>query len=743
VTPKLATRADPETTPAVSAVTGAGVDLGEWETPPFRMRARRVLSVRNMSAIYLFALMFVVFSIWVPSTFLTSGTWRSLISDQSITCLVAVGLVPAMAAGVFDLAVGAEVGLGAIMVAWLLVDRHASVPEAIVLTLLAGAVIGAVNWVLITRARIPSFIATLGMSSVLLAITDWVSSSQQILGLPKSFGNIGNDQVFGLQLPVYIMLGVGAAVWYVLERTHAGRGVHATGEDPDAAALAGIHVSRVILWCAVACATIAGLAGLLESSQLATGDPTIGAGYLLPAFSAVFLGSTQFRAGRMNVWGTVVAAYVIATGVKGLQLAGLPIWIPDLFNGVALLVAVGLATYRRPPVSSLEAIRRLMRSATRSVRAARRERRAAQLQRIRIAAATPAVSVAGTSSPSEEWTAPSPHGRMLRALSFRNISAVYLFVFLFVVFAIWVPSTFLTTGTWRSLISDQAITCLAAVALVPVIAAGVIDLAVGLEVGLGGILVASLLVDQHASVPVAIVLTMLAGAAVGVVNWALVTRALIPPVIATLGVSSVLLALVDWISGSQQILGLPAGFGSIGSTQIFGLQLPVYILLAVALVMWYVIEHTAAGRRLYATGTDPEAARLAGIRTSRVILGATIACAVIAGAAGMLESAQLATGDPTTGPGFLLPCIAAVFLGSTQFRNGRVNVWGTVLGAYVIATGVKGFQLAGAPIWVPDMFDGLVILAAVAMAQSQRAPEGRLPSIRERLTRRRREAEAT
>jgi ribose transport system permease protein len=75
----------------------------------------------------------------------------------------------------------------------------------------------------------------------------------------------------------------------------------------------------------------------------------VGPGYLLPVIAAVFLGSTQFRGGRFNIWGTVVAAYVLAVGVKGLQLAGLPVWIPDLFNGAALLLAVGLAAWRRTP----------------------------------------------------------------------------------------------------------------------------------------------------------------------------------------------------------------------------------------------------------------------------------------------------------------------------------------------------------------------------------------------------------
>jgi ribose transport system permease protein len=327
------------------------------------------------------------------------------------------------------------------------------------------------------------------------------------------------------------------------------------------------------------------------------------------------------------------------------------------------------------------------------------------------------------------WAAPSLKQRRLRSLSFRNISAVYLFVLMFVVFSIWVPSTFLKSGTWQSLFSDQAITCLAALALVPAIAAGVVDLAVGAEVGLGAIMVAWLMVNQHVPVPLAIALTMLCGVGVGVINWALITRAKIPPFVATLGMSSVLLAVIEWVSNSTPIT-LTAGFQKIGNDKILGLQLPVYILAVIAVIMWYVIERTSVGRRLYATGANPEAARLSGIRTSRVILLAAIACAVIAGIAGVLESSELATGDPTIGPGYLLPAIAAVFLGSTQFRNGRMNVWGTVIGAYVIATGVMGLSLAGAPTWTPSLLEGVILIAAVALAYYQRAPSTRGASIR-------------
>jgi ribose transport system permease protein len=102
-------------------------------------------------------------------------------------------------------------------------------------------------------------------------------------------------------------------------------------------------------------------AGILNTARLGVGDPTVGPDYLLPALAGVFLGSTQFRGGRVNVWGSVVAIYVLATGTTGLQLAGAPVWIPDLFNGVALLLAVGVAKYQGTSNGRMAAFRHILR----------------------------------------------------------------------------------------------------------------------------------------------------------------------------------------------------------------------------------------------------------------------------------------------------------------------------------------------------------------------------------------------
>ncbi|MEC3975734.1 ABC transporter permease [Amycolatopsis sp. H20-H5] len=698
--------------------------------PGFLGRLRDALHFRNSAAVYLFIAMFVIFALWVPRTFLSWGIWRSLISNQSITCLIAVGLVVPIAAGVVDLAVGTEVGLSTVLVAKLLVDAQVSIPLAILLAILVGAAVGALSWSLIVLARIPSFIATLGVSSVLTAAIAWVSSSEQIVNLPPGFGELGTGQLFGLTYPFYIMLIVAVILWYVLEKTPLGRKVYATGGNVDAmggnsenAALAGVRTKRIILFALITSGVVSALAGVLITSQLSMGDPTVGPGYLLPVIAAVFFGSTQFRAGRVNIWGTVVAAYVLATGVKGLQLAGLPIWIPDLFNGVALLGAVALAAWRRPQVGRREAIMRLLRGYSPAARERRRVRRSALLARLSGVVTLTAAADEQGASPGQLPTA----RRLRRGLGFRNIAAIYLFIGLFVVFAVWIPDSFLQWDTWRSLISNQAITCLVALGLVLPIAAGALDLAIGTEVGLGTILVAKLLVGTGLGIPVAILVALAAGAACGVLSWLMITKARVPSFIATLGVSSLLLAMISWVSDSQQIVNLPAAFGTIATGRLLGLTYPFYIMLVVAFALWYLMERTSVGRKVYATGSNPSAARLSGVRTSRILLFALTTCGLVSGLSGVLLSAELSTGDPTVGPGYLLPVIAAVFLGSTQFRAGRVNIWGTVVAAYVLATGVKGLQLAGLPIWIPDLFNGVALLLAVGLAAYQRIPRARKP----------------
>jgi len=307
----------------------------------------RSLSFRNASALRVMVAIVLYFSYSIPDTFLAARTWKSLLDTQAIVAITAVALVVPLSAGVFNLAIGAQVGVASIMVGWLLVPVGLPILVSVVVTVAASAALGLLISLLIVAFRIDSFIATLGASSLLLAFVNFISGGRQILKMPSAFVDFGTNRVFGLTYPFLVMLALAIVVWYVLERTPLGRRIYATGGNLEAARLSGIPVVAIVVGSMTASGVLTGIAGVLMTARLGNADPTIGPAFMLPAFTAAFLGSTQFHHGRFNVPGTVLSVYVLATGVKGLQLSGVPTWVTDGFDGAALLIAVGLASAAR------------------------------------------------------------------------------------------------------------------------------------------------------------------------------------------------------------------------------------------------------------------------------------------------------------------------------------------------------------------------------------------------------------
>lgn len=300
----------------------------------------------------------------------------------------------------------------------------------------------------------------------------------------------------------------------------------------------------------------------------------------------------------------------------------------------------------------------------------------------------------------------------------KRISGIYLWIAVIVFFSL-ATSTFFNTITLRTVATEQAVTAIAALGLTIALGAGVFDLSISGVIGLANILVAEFMARDGIPIVPAILITLAIGAAIGLVNGLLVVKARIDPFIATLGTQSILTAAILLTSGNENVLGIPSGFLSIATTEVIGIPLPVIYVLVLAVVMWYVLEWTPIGRRLYATGGGREVARLAGVRTDTYVTTAFVFSGMIAAAAGVLVVATIGTGSSEVGPSYLLPCFAAGFLGATQFRPGRFNVWGTVLAVYLLATGVKGLVLMGAAEWVPDLFNGVALIVAVGLSGFQ------------------------
>ncbi len=303
----------------------------------------------RFTGVLLLALFVAVFSAWIPETFLTQATFKAISGDQAITLVLAVGVLFTLATGQYDLSAAQNLGFSAVIDTELMVHQHLAWPTALLITLVLGAVVGALNGLFVAVIGVNSFIATLGMSSVLLALTEQISNNQFIGPVPTSFADLASPTPLGVPIVAWYALGLCLLAWYVLEHSPMGRRLAATGANADAARLAGVRTRHMIIGSFIVTGVISALAGALVAAKIGQVSPSIGPPYLLPAFAACFLGTTQFKLGRFNVWGAVLALYLLATGVKGLQLAGGQLWITDLFNGLALLgaVSVAVASQRR------------------------------------------------------------------------------------------------------------------------------------------------------------------------------------------------------------------------------------------------------------------------------------------------------------------------------------------------------------------------------------------------------------
>lgn len=297
------------------------------------------------SGIYVWALLVLVFALWIPDLFLQTSTVKQVLTFQAISAIVALGLILPVAAGAFDLTIAGTLTVSVCFTAWALTNGYGIVVAAGG-SILIGIIIGLANSLVVVKLKVNSFIGTLGMSSILIAIAYMITDSSQIVLSTSGYApffEFARTELFGLPLSVYYAALIALVFWWILEYTPGGRYLYAVGGNPVASRLAGVRVGRVTMIAFVASGASSAFAGIVYLATIGTATPDSGSGYLLPAFSAVFLGATQIRPGRVNVLGTLVAIFLLATGVTGLQLAGAPSYVTQLFNGAALIVAVALA----------------------------------------------------------------------------------------------------------------------------------------------------------------------------------------------------------------------------------------------------------------------------------------------------------------------------------------------------------------------------------------------------------------
>jgi ribose transport system permease protein len=329
---------------------------GEPEATPSRSWVSR-LGLNRFSGLYLLGGFFIFFGL-TESSFLTwNGSIEFVLTEKVIVCMLALAFLVPLTTETFDLSIGATMALSLVIVNKMALQTD--IPDGIgaLVGMLACLVVGVINGFIVTRLRVNSFIATLGMSQVISAVIRRIHDGGNITAaLSDSYVNFGKRDVLSftwpgsesrISLPYYFFFGLLVAflVWYVLEHTPVGRHMFATGGNREAARLSGVQTDRLSWGSLIASAGIAGFAGLVYSWKFATYTSSVGPPLLFTAVGAVFFGASQLK-GRPNVWGTLIAVYTLAFGIKGIGLRYPQEidWLQPFFEGIVLIIAVAIAS---------------------------------------------------------------------------------------------------------------------------------------------------------------------------------------------------------------------------------------------------------------------------------------------------------------------------------------------------------------------------------------------------------------
>lgn len=310
----------------------------------FLQKVGRLIPVYGLVILTVFLI--ILFSVLLPDTFPTMLNVRAILSDKSIIALLSLAAMVTMAAGRIDLTVGYGIVIWHILAISLQTKFDVPWQMAVIIVLLLGAFVGFLNGMLVEVAKIDSFIATLGTGTILYAIALWHTGGRQMVGLlPDGFYALNGTFIMGLPITAYYLVVITVVMWLILEYTPIGRYLYAIGANSRAAELNGIPTRKFVVGAFITSGMMTALAGVLLASKLRIGQASVGLEFLLPALVGAFLGSTTIKPGRVNVWGTIVGVAILAVGISGIQQFGGSFWVEPMFNGVTLLVAIGIAGY--------------------------------------------------------------------------------------------------------------------------------------------------------------------------------------------------------------------------------------------------------------------------------------------------------------------------------------------------------------------------------------------------------------
>lgn len=283
-------------------------------------------------------LIIIFFSIANPN-FLVPINILNILTQTSVNGILAIGVTYVILTKGIDLGLGSYVAFTGVVAA-LFAQGEVNILIAIIMGLIAGAVIGTINGVIITKGSVAPFIVTLGMMTIARGAALVISGGRPVSGLSSSFNSISTLRVLGIPLPVIILLVVFLISLFLLNKTTFGRYVYAVGGNEEAAHASGIRVNKVIVSVYIIAGLFAGIAGIVQASRISTGQPNIGVGYELDAIAAVVIGGTSLMGGVGTVTGTLIGALIISVINNGLDLLNVSAYYQQIIKGIIIIGAL-------------------------------------------------------------------------------------------------------------------------------------------------------------------------------------------------------------------------------------------------------------------------------------------------------------------------------------------------------------------------------------------------------------------
>lgn len=326
-------------TPAEYAV-GARDRLAEW------VQGRISYAVSELTAASALVVLFMVLSLVTPH-FLTADNLFNIGSQTAVIAIIAVAQTMVIITKGIDLSVGSVAALTGVVGAMVVRDLGFTIWSATVVAIAVGAAAGLVNGLLVAVARIPPFIATLGMMSAGRGLVFIITGAVGVYGLPKSFQLLGNGEIAGVPFAIVLTAAVAIAAAFLLSQSRFGQYVYAMGSNLEAARRAGIAVRRNLTAVYVLAGALVGLGGMVAASRVSSGQPNYGIALELDVIAAAVIGGASLFGGQGRVLGTLIGAFLIALVRNGSVLLGISIHYQHVIVGLIIWAAVYFDQFRR------------------------------------------------------------------------------------------------------------------------------------------------------------------------------------------------------------------------------------------------------------------------------------------------------------------------------------------------------------------------------------------------------------